>query len=247
MRKSISIKKYSLNENSKLFIFKKPIDIDSYSNDYSLIEVRKDVKGDYLLFLSSMGSKLNNELESKVFPSGRSRSVYENLFKIYSVLGFNNDFGDVYRYSTLRDLDYHLLKFCGFTLYGLDNVGDVKPLGYKFLSDMLIKNKNVEFVYGDNYVKSKGITRYTVEFMREISKVYLVKDCHLVRWSRDDRDECIVTLYFREFNLVLRGLEAGYGGEGPRGLYDVLKLCEFDRYCDINMVFYNKVGTITKK
>lgn len=245
MKIMLNIKKYSLNENSKLFIFKKPVNTDSF-NDYLLIEVKKELKGDYLLFLSNMSGKLSKELEALVFPYGRSRSIYENLFKIYSVLGFKNDSGDVYRYSTLKNLDSHLLRYCGLTLFGLDNCGEVKYVAYKFLNDVLTKNKNITSIHGNSYVKSKDITRYTLEFIREISKIYLVKGCSEIKWSRNDRDECVVTLYFNDFSLVLGGLEAGYGGEGPRGLHEVLKLCEFDRYCDINIIFKNKTGSVVK-
>lgn len=231
-----------INHSSGFYLLKQS---DENSNNFLLLEIDKLENNKYVIneaVVQLRGeSEEVKENEKKVFPQGRSKSKYENIIKIYKFYGLNSFYNnETYEFRTKESL-YELLE----------NKYNVGVLGTKSAVPPYLKSVKRDLSYNgagvlvDNLYDANcnGVTRHSVKFFDLLSTLIDVKEIRSVKWGVRG-NEFIVELQWQSKKIILTGLNAGYGGEGPRGLYYVLTKCGFGNKS--NIVLEKPTGELIK-
>lgn len=215
-------------------------------NFYHIFHIESKEKNEFKLFEGLIPLRPNIKdlnLEKSIFPKGRSKSIYENLITIYLYIIENNisNFKIKINFTNYAEIHNYLLTEYKINLYLINSEYKIASYGKKVLDDLEHgKSKIIDKDY-DN--RCYGITQYSVKFFEELSKIINVTEIENVSWQ-EIKNDLIVELRWRDRTIILTGLGAGYGGEGPRGFAKVLSIAGFGN--ELEKVFNQKEGRLSK-
>lgn len=106
--------------------------------------------------------------------------------------------------------------------------------GIKLLTLKRDLERGVKHINTRSYMTENlcGVTQFDIRFLEQISKLIWLNGKRAVM-DYDPRHSWILRVYTHNgYSFVFNGVSSGYGGEGTRGAYDILKLFGFnDKQC----------------
>jgi hypothetical protein len=134
-----------------------------------------------------------------------------------------------------------------FGFYSLnDRMSD--PVGHVKMRQLAYDiQRGVKRLPEDAFVEGWGSTYASLRFMNALRKFINIENAHRAELKFNQRNWYTLVIHTRDgFELVFKGVSGGFHGEGPRGCYDILKVCGFNE-AQCQKVWTNETFTVIKR